>query len=214
MKRSLMIGVALAVALLLGMPAATFPADAPAPAKADALKCAACGKDLEPAWQYCPYCGVKVLKPGLEPAARTPKAVVLDFYDAYKQRNKEKLLETLDLESILKELIEKAIDGIDGLSPELKASLKTKVGPQASRALIPTVLDVLVSDEVQKQFPSPENVSKKTIDLYYHEEIVGDTATLAPVRSEATYNRNEGVFVLKKRGNIWLIRQLPGMSKW
>ena len=186
MRRTMISGLLVAgvlIALLLvghaqGPPhrgARPSPAEELRPAGGTALKCASCGKALDLSWKYCPWCGVKVPgKPG-DIRVRTPKGVVLEFYEGYEKCNREKLRQTLDLEGILAGLIGRAIDRMEDVSPEIKTVFKRKLMPQASRALVPAVLDVLTSEEMKRQFPPPENISKKAIDLYYHEEIVGDT---------------------------------------
>jgi hypothetical protein len=205
----LLIAAVLTAFLLVGHAQET-PAEGGVPAP----KCTSCARELAASWNYCPWCGVKVLKKSAGIPVRTPKGVVLEFYEGYNEANREKLRQTLDLEAILSGLIDRAIDRMEDVSPEIKTLFKRKLMPQASRTLVPAVLDVLASDEMKRQFPPPENISKKAIDLYYHEEIVGDTATLIPIRAEPGHRREEGTFVLKKRGKIWLIRQIPGMSQW
>ncbi len=170
-----------------------------------ARRCTTCGRLLQKDWNYCPYDGTRIFEVSEIPY-RTPKQVVLAFYKAYAEKDTKTLAQCLDLEYFLREAISVAIDGMEGLSPEVKATFKAKLIEPTTRALIPAVLDVLVSDAVAREFPIPEEVSSKALEVFYAERIEGDIARFVPLRG-SPFNQE---IVLTKRGGRWFISRMPG----
>ena len=175
--------------------------------------CPVCRRPVQPDWQFCPYDGSPLERPDSDIiAGESPKGVVFRFYQAYPDRNRDGLAACLDLEGILTDLLNRGLDQLEELTPEIRQILKEKLTPTMSRAMMGSLLDVLVSDQMQKEFPPPADVSRNSVDLYYHEEIVGDTATLRPTRAAELGGRSEGSFVLVRKEKRWVITKLPGMT--
>jgi len=168
-------------------------------------RCPTCGRVMEKDWNYCPYDGTKVVQVSEIPK-RNPRQVVLAFYKAYAEKDTRTLAQCLDLEYILSNAISVAIDRIQELSPEVKATFKAKLVGPATRVLIPAVLDVLVSDAVAKEFPIPEEFSSKALEIFYTERIEGDIARFIPLHGSPF----DEEIVLTRRNGRWFISKMPG----
>jgi len=169
-------------------------------------QCPICQKTMEQDWKYCPFDGTQVLETTTIPE-RTPTEVVLAFYKAYAERNKEELGRCLDLENILSSAVVEAIDGMKGLSLDVRAVFKEKLVAPATRALIPSVLEILVSDAIAREFPSLEEISAKALVAFYTEKIEGDRARFIPLQG-TPFGRE---IVLVNRNGRWLITKMPGL---
>lgn len=172
------------------------------------IKCLVCGKEMKPEWKYCPYDGTLLVSKKIEDIPeRAPKDVLLVFYQAYKNKDKKALEECIDFEYILKEILTKGIDNIQGLTSDMKATLKAKLIPIASKSLISAIIDVMVSDSMHKEFPVPEEISFKALDAFYEMKVEGNIARFLPLKGMGV---DEQIVLRKTRGR-WFIIEMPGI---
>jgi len=176
-------------------------------------KCPVCKRIMNPDWLYCPYDGVRLVKKDISVIPeRSPDRVLVTFYKAYKNKDKKLLEECLDLEYMLKEMLTKGINNIEGLTPGIRAELRAKLIPVASRDLAPAILDVMVSDAMQREFPfrgaSDEALTLKTLRAFYKMEQKGNVTRFIPLRGVGPVNEQ---IVLRKTRQRWFIIEMPGL---
>ncbi len=175
-------------------------------------KCPVCKKLMDPDWFYCPYDGIRLAKKDVsEIQERSPEKVLATFYTAYGNRNKKLLEECIDLEYMLEEMLTKGISNIEGLTPAMRAELRAKLIPIASRNLAPAILDIMVSDAVQREFPfrgaGDEALTLKTLKAFYKMQQKDNITRFIPLRGIGPVNEQ---IVLRKSRGRWFIIEMPG----
>ena len=171
-------------------------------------KCPACGREMRADWLYCPYDGVSLNVQDIEKIPqRSPKEVLLAFYEAYRTKDKRLLAQCIDLEYMLGEILRRGIDNIDGLSAGMRTTFKAKLIPIASKSLVPGILEVMVSDAMQKEFPVLEEISAKAIDAFYEMKEQDRIVRFIPMRGMGTADEQ---IVLRNVKGRWFIIEMPG----
>ncbi len=161
----------------------------------------------KPQWRFDPMTGLPIEKPHAIPE-RTPKQVVLAFFKAYAASDRQGLADFLALEQRVADIMTEGVMKAEGLQPEMKKVIRQKLTDRATRVLVPAILDILISPEMKKAYPPPEDLGAKKLDAMFREEIIGDRARLVPSRAVPGASMT---IRLQKIDDRWKITHLPGV---
>ena len=172
-------------------------------------KCPACGMEVKADWLYCPYDGVSLKVQDIEKIPRrSAREVLLAFYKGYRNKDKKLLAECIDLEYILADILRKGIDNIEGLSGGMRTTFKAELIPIASKSLVSGILEVMVSEAMQKEFPIPDEISSKAIDAFYEMKEQDRIVRFIPLKGVGTVDDQ---IVLRNVKGRWFIVEMPGI---
>ncbi len=187
-----------------GLVAVIFLLSGPAPGAdgtttAPARTCAICDKSAQPEWRYCPYDGHPLL-PQSAPVADnlSPTEVLHLLATSYTKRDREGIARALDLEGILGALMKEGLASLDAVDPGVRVALDRRFRRRAAAALVPIVLDAMVSDDMQTEWRllSEDLTSENVIRQIFAENITGNRAQLQPIsiidRRAITFHLQDG----------------------
>ena len=209
----------LAVLCALFVPVSSAPAGSrPTSQTASAPVCEICLRSVSPDWKYCPYDGHSLMMSEVDRLrfnGKEPMEVLYEFLRAVSDRDdqhyeaREKVVAgTMDLEGIVGNILKLGIEKLT-IPAKRKEMLLGQFVPEASHALVPVIVRVLLSREFQKNLGDRESLDMQRFKLMFQQEITGDTArvyAVDPALSEEVYFRK---VVDSNSGARWVITKFP-----
>jgi len=220
MTRFVPAGVCLLVVLCVFlMPVSSAPAGGrPASQTASAPVCEVCLRSVLPEWKYCPYDGHYLTMSSVDLirfSGKEPMEVLYEFLRAVSDKDeqhyeaREKVVAaTMDLKGIVGNILKLGIEKLN-IPNKRKEMLTGQFVPEASHALVPVIVRVLLSREFQKNLGEKDSVDLQRFKLMFQQEVTGDTARVYaadPALSEEVYFRKVAE---SDSGTRWVITKFP-----